>query len=227
MRVACSSSGGATSASGTLRYGDHQALTWRKKGSMQGRWRSSCYHRRKVEGSRVAPTCLLSYSISTKGSPFTLQQVQVGARGRSEAVEQKCRLPLQTKLRLDQLRASWQRLAAPDVGVGPRRTGDQTTAAAVLPVQCCPLIQMCRDAQVRQARAKGGAHRTRATTWQSGLVACAGRLVTRARNSRADRACPVYGLNCTRMRDICFSCIAAAAPPPGPSRRCRCWWVGC
>lgn len=50
-------------------------------------------------------------------------------------------------------------------------------------------------------------HRTLACTWQSGFVAWAGRDVTRAKNSRALRACPVYGLNCTRMRLICFSCI--------------------
>ena len=34
------------------------------------------------------------------------------------------------------------------------------------------------------------AHLTRACTWQSGLLFCAGPLVTRARNSRAERACP-------------------------------------
>lgn len=50
---------------------------------------------------------------------------------------------------------------------------------------------------------------TLCSTLQSGLVACAGALVTLAKNSRAERASPVQGENCTRMRDICLSCMVA------------------
>lgn len=60
---------------------------------------------------------------------------------------------------------------------------------------------------------QSGTYIIRCSTLQSGFDACAGALVTRARNSRADRASPVHGENCTNMRDICFNFIQSFVFP--------------
>lgn len=55
-------------------------------------------------------------------------------------------------------------------------------------------------------------HLTLVSTVHSGLDARAGSLVTLAMNSRAERALPDSGENCTKMREICFNCMESVVP---------------
>lgn len=131
-------------------------------------------------------TCLLSYSTSIKGSPLTLRGVRSGPQPRQHGVREA-----------KGLHRPWPSGRAGRAAHQRRR--DAKAAAAEAPPSRLQRYAPCAAADPRARlhaaaalRAQPrGAHLTRACTVQSGLEACAAREVTRARNSRALRACPV------------------------------------